>query len=209
MAIALLVLGALAALTWSAGARGRMVLSAPAAPVPVELELGLWSGTRLPVDARARELLETDELSLMEYRMGQEPPVWLGRVAGFGSRAAFHPPELRSVGSHVEVLERQPLTVLVHGRSLDLMRLVIGQDGQQYEAWYWFTANGRVTPSYYRQQLWLVLDAIHGRPMSGTLVRISTSADDPKAARRRLLAFLTAFQTTDGSSTLQVARHGL
>jgi hypothetical protein len=55
-----------------------------------------------------------------------------------------------------------------------------------------------VTPNYYQQQLWLLADAIAGRPMSGTLVRISTSRDDPQRAQQRLRAFVEA---------LEAARH--
>ena len=155
--------------------------------------LGPWEGKPLEVDQRAVEILETENVSLMEYRLGAEPPVWFSQVAGFGKRAAFHPPELCYVGSHFEVLDRGPITVMANGSPRRLMRLVIGQEKDRFEAWYWFTANDRVTPNYYQQQLWLVLDAIHRKPMVGTLVRISTVADDTQAAHRRLLAFLTAF----------------
>lgn len=158
--------------------------------------VGLWTGRPLEVDHRARELLETEDVTLMEYRLGQDQPVWLAHVAGFGKRAAFHPPELCYVGSRFEILEREPVTVLVHGQAHRLMRLVIAQDGQRFEAWYWFTANGRVTPNYYQQQLWLVSDAVRREPTSsGTLVRISTPLDDPEATHRRLLAFLTSFES--------------
>lgn len=181
----------------------------PAAMAPVPDRLGPWTGRPLEVNRRAIEPLETGDVALMEYRLGTEPPVWLARVAGFGTRAAFHPPELCYVGSHFEMLEHGPITVMVNGGAQRVMRLVIGQGGKRYETWYWFTANGRVTPSYYQQQLWLVTDAIHRKPMSGTLVRISTPREAPAAAHRRLLAFVAAFQQTNRSSTIRLARHGL
>jgi EpsI family protein len=164
---------------------------APTPPIPQALA-GVWIGRPMAAEPRALELLETTDVTLMEYRLGQELPVWFGRVGGFGTRAAYHPPELCLVGSDFEVLERGPITVLVNGQERRLMRLVIGQKGRRYEAWYWLTANGRMTPSYYQQQIWLVLSALRGRPASGTLVRISTPMDHPDTARRRLLAFLTA-----------------
>ena len=160
---------------------------------PVPHQLGLWTGRPLEVTARAREILETDDVALMEYRLGAEPPVWLARVAGFGNRTAFHPPELCYVGSHFEVLERAPITVLVNGRIQRVMRLVIGRGGQRFEAWYWFTAGNQVSPSYYQQQAWLLLDAIRRKPVSGTLVRVSTLLDEPSSAHRRLLAFLISW----------------
>jgi EpsI family protein len=177
----------------------------PTAPVTSEL-VGPWTATSLPVDERAIQVLETDDVALREYRMGDEPPVWFAQVGGFGNRAAFHPPELCYVGSHFEVFERGPVTVMVNGQARKVMRLVIQQDQQRFEAWYWFTANGRVTPNYYQQQLWLLADAIRRKPMSGTLVRISTPIDHPASAHRRLLAFVTSL---DASQRKQFARHGL
>ena len=186
---------ALAVLALSAGAlwagQRAATTTEQAVSAPPE-RFGLWAGKPLEVDQRAVEILETDDVSLMEYRLGDEPPVWFSQVAGFGKRAAFHPPELCYIGSHFEVLERGPITVMVNGNPRRLMRLVIGQGKESYEAWYWFTANDRVTPNYYQQQLWLVMDAIKRKPMSGTLVRISTAADDAAASHRRLLAFLVA-----------------
>ena len=157
---------------------------------------GLWEGTPLAVEQRALEILETDDVTTMEYRLGEEPPVWLAQVAGFGNRAAFHPPELCYVGSHFEVMERGEHTVVVNGAQRRVMRLVISQGNQRFEAWYWFTANGRVTPNYYQQQAWLLLDTARRQPVSGTLVRISTPADDSERTGRRLLAFLTAWEAS-------------
>ena len=174
-------------------------------------EMGLWVGSQLSVDRRESELLKADQVSFMEYHLGNEPPVWLARVSGLGKRAAFHPPELCFVGSRFEVLERGPLTVLVKGLARRLTRLVIGlpvpsrtgrqtgRDGQRIEVWYWFTAGGRMSPSYYQQQAWLLADAIRGQRTSGTLVRISTPLTDPAGARRRLLAFVTAWEMAEAS----------
>ena len=81
------------------------------------------------------------------------------------------------------------------------MRLVIGQDKQRYEAWYWFTADGRVTSSYYQQQGWLLFDAIRGRHSSGTLVRISTPLEDPQAAHERLANFVDAWEAAEKQHT--------
>lgn len=175
--------------------------SSHAAPV----HLGLWVGASLAVTDQTRDLVETDQVALMEYRLGSEPPVWLAQVAGVGNRAAFHPPELCYVGSQFEVLEREPITILVGGEPQRLMRLVIAQQGERFEAWYWFTANDRVTPSYYQQQWWLILDTVRQQPVSGTLVRISTPMDTPAAARRRLLAFVTSFNAPNP----QLVRHEL
>ncbi len=210
--LALAVLGVSNGLLWS-------VASAPAGHTeiasPVPLVVGPWSGTPLAVDQRAREILETDDVTLVDYRRPaerkpsgepdgfrpQEPSVWLAQVAGFGTRAAFHPPELCYVGSHYQVLERGPITVMVEGTPYRLMRLVVGQGTDRVEAWYWFTANGRTTPNYYQQQLWLVADAIRGKPVAGTLVRISTPVDDPASAHGRLAHFLASLTRAYATAT--------
>lgn len=160
---------------------------------PVPLQLGLWTGTPLSVSQRTVEILETEDVNLMEYHLGNEPPLWFAQVAGFGTRAAFHPPELCYVGSHYEVLERSRMTIFVNGSPRQLMRLVLSQGADRFESWYWFTASDRTTPNYYQQQLWLVMDSIRHKPMSGMLVRISTPLDNPQRAERRLLAFVTAW----------------
>ena len=191
--------------TWilKVGEPAHAVLSEGGHDVPIRL--GLWTGRPLEVTDRAKEILETGDVALMEYRLGNEPPVWFAQVAGFGTRAAFHPPELCYIGSHFEVVEREPITILVHGARQRVMRLVIAQNGERFEAWYWFTANGRMTPNYYQQQIWLVTDAMRQRPMSGNLVRISTILNNPLASRRRLLAFVTSLETP----AHQLVRHEL
>ncbi len=174
----------------------------PRLTVPVSAHvpttLGLWVGRPLAVDRQALQALETDYVTLTEYRQAPEaPPVWLAQVSGLGTRAAFHPPELCYVGSHFDVLERGVITLPMAEGAHRVMRLVIGQGKERFEAWYWFTANGRVTPNYYQQQFWLLFDAVQGTPMAGTLVRISTPLDDSEASGERLRAFVTAFMAED------------
>ena len=191
--IALVVLVGGAALVWAGRARVTPSI-AHMSPQAIPATVGSWVGAAVPIDERVFQILETRDVASMEYRLGQEPPVWLAQVAGFGNRAAFHPPEICYVGSHFEVFERGPLELVVHGRTRRVMRLVIGQGRDRFEAWYWFTANGRSTPNYYQQQWWLMTDALRGAPMSGTLVRISTTLDEPAAAHRRLLDFVTSWE---------------
>ena len=203
---AVVAMGALVLFAWLVWAsRAPVKVAATQHVSEVPQQLGLWQGRPLETDPRALEILETDDVAFMEYRLGKEPPVWFARVAGFGNRAAFHPPELCYIGSHFEVLEREPVSILVNGKEHRMMRLVIGQDNDRFEAWYWFTANGRVTHSYYQQQLWLLMDSARRKPMSGTLVRVSTALDDPAETRRRLLAFVTSLDAPQPS----LVRHDL
>jgi EpsI family protein len=183
---------------WAGQPATQRTASGPVSAVPTTL--GPWVGKATPVGERVIEILETNDVAVVEYRQGEQPPIWLAQVAGFGNRAAFHPPELCYVGSHFEVLERAPVSVMVNGRSVQVMRLVISQNKQRFEAWYWFTANGRVTPNYYQQQLWLLMDTMRGRPMSGTLVRLSTPAEDQQAAHSRLLTFMSFFDASTRGS---------
>ena len=191
--IAFVLLVTAASLLWAGQSPAHRTMTSPER---MPTTVGFWVGAPLTVSARAREILETDDVALMEYRRGEESPVWLARVAGFGTRAAFHPPELCYVGSHFEVLERGVISVTVNGQPRRLMRLVIGQEHQRFEAWYWFTANGRVTPSYYEQQWWLAMDAMRRQPLSGSLIRISTPFDDAAKSTQRLTNFLSAFDAT-------------
>lgn len=165
---------------------------------PAPLQVGSWQGKHLEVGQRVTDILETEAVALMEYRLNGADPVWLALVSGFGNRAAFHPPEICYVGSHYEVLERGPIDVVLGGEKRRFMRLVIGQEQQRYEAWYWFTAGSRVTHNYYQQQAWLVLDAMHGKQPSGTLVRISTPVtDNTEGSTQRLFAFAESWQAVE------------
>lgn len=198
--VALTLMTLCAWLLWSSESQAKKRQSnGPRVSLPSEL--GPWQGMPLAVEQRTIEILETEDVSLMEYHVGEEPPVWFAKVDGFGNRAAFHPPELCYVGSHYEVLERGPIEVVANGKPHRLMRLVLSQGRDRFEAWYWFTAGDRVTPSYYQQQGWLLLDAIHRQPMSGALVRISTPLDTPSRAHRRLLAFVTSWDTVQHQTT--------
>ena len=189
---------------WLLRAAGEPLRAPVSQELPASTRLaGVWTGTVLPNDPRSLSLLETDDVTLMEYHLGQEPPVWFVRVGGFGgNRAAFHPPELCYVGSDFNVLERGPMTALVGGRAHRLMRLVVAHQGQRREAWYWFTADGRTTPSYFTQQWWLLVDALRRRPSTGTLVHISTPMENPSTVSRRLLAFLAALDRDADSQQL-------
>lgn len=186
-----------AGLVWSGQSAATV---APATSTPAPAAVGSWSGKSIAIDQRVFEILETQDVVTMEYRTPDESqPMWLAQVAGFGNRTAFHPPEICYVGSHFEVFERGPIEVTAGGRPRTLMRLVIGQGEQRYEAWYWFTANGRVTPNYYQQQWWLVTDALKGRQASGTLMRLSTPMDSAEASHRRLASFLTSWESAEAS----------
>ena len=202
-AAALVILAGAAGLLW-AGKLSPKPHAQAASAVPSQV--GLWQGQVIPVDDKTVQILETDDVALMEYRLGEEPPVWFVQVAGFGNRAAFHPPELCYVGSHYEVLERGPITVHINGADRTLMRLVVSQGADRSEAWYWLTADRRVTPNYYQQQIWLMLDAVQQKPVSGTLVRISTPLEDTSKAHRRLLAFMTSYDSTVHAQGQKLAR---
>jgi EpsI family protein len=204
-----LALGVLALAAWLLWSGQSSVSLAPLGRDAAPLTLGPWAGTSVQMDPRVFEILETKDVTVMEYRMGEETPVWLARVEGFGKRAAFHPPELCYVGSHFEVIERGPHEVLINGQRKRIMRLVVGQGSDQFEAWYWFTANGRVTPSYYQQQWWLMMDAIQRKPMAGTLVRISTPMEDAASSHRRLLAFATSLDAASAISSVGLRKGAL
>ena len=157
--------------------------------------MGTWTGQPVLMDKKVYAILETSDVNLVEYHRSDrqnEPPVWMAQVAGYGNRAAFHPPELCYVGDHFEVLERGPIALTINGRPWRVMRLVLSQAGRRSEAWYWFTANDRVTSNYYQQQVWLALQSIGSKPSSGMLVRVSTDQDDPARSRERLINFLSA-----------------
>ena len=203
----LAALAVLAAFSWLRLAGQPELL--PPRDVSVPASVGPWTGMPLAEIGRAPAIQEAG-VALMEYRLGKEPPVWWSEVAGVGARSTYHPPELCLVGSHLEILEREPITVFANGEAHRVMRLVIGEQGRRYESWYWFTADDRVTPSYYQQQLWLALDSVRRESAFGSLVRISTPvAAGAETSRRRLLAFFTSLTAHRTPATPRTSPHGL
>jgi len=189
--LALLALAASTWLVWSGATPPAPTTPSTAQHQEFPRQLGAWQGKPLEDVNATAQIIGTPAIGLMEYRRGEsEPPIWFFHVVGFGRQEVFHPPELCYLGSHYEILEQGVVSVTVNGAPQTVKRLLISQHQERFEVWYWLTANGRMTPSYSQQQLWLLGELVKANPTVGTLVRLVTPLDHPGRAHDRLVSFL-------------------
>lgn len=136
------------------------------------LKVGDWSGEDIPVSARDRAILGTDNLLLRLYRKGDRF-LYLYILECSSNRASFHPPEYCYVGGRTELVERGRETVGWGGGEIPAHRMVfLGPRGKSL-VYYWYTYGEKILGDYYRQQLLIIGNVLLGKPRSALLVRVS------------------------------------
>jgi len=160
--------------------------------------IGEWHGHSLNVSEWTYAILETEDLLVREYTNPRGEKVWLAIVYCAGNRGAFHPPELCYLGGGNELLDKGVERIEIPGTgedsySIQANRLIVQDRAGKQVAWYWFTAAGRIVPSYLRQQCYIIWDELRRNRSGGTLVRISTrvTGDDLKEADARGKDFIS------------------
>ena len=72
------------------------------------LEIGPWTGERIPPEENVVEILGTEKILLGEYSNPEGEKVWFTVVYGEGDRQSFHPPEYCYIGSgNTELVEKK------------------------------------------------------------------------------------------------------
>ncbi|MBN2483173.1 MAG: EpsI family protein [Candidatus Omnitrophica bacterium] len=138
------------------------------------LTIGPWNATEIPVTEHVREVLGTDEVLTRIYKNGQEGTVMLAIIYSDNNRDSFHPPELCYIGAGGQLRDQHTEAVTVSPHETVLTNKLVMDQGQEViTAWYWFMVNDRFITNYYVQQVYLLLEAIRGRPLKGAMVRVS------------------------------------
>lgn len=151
------------------------------------LEIGDWIGEDIPVGARERAILGTDNLLLRLYRKG-DWFLYLYLLECSSNRASFHPPEYCYVGGRTELVERGRKTVFWEGGEVPAHRMVfLGPRGKSL-VYYWYTYGERVLGDYYRQQLLIITNVLLGRPRPALLVRVSVEGAFPEEVGEEMIA---------------------
>ncbi len=136
------------------------------------LRIGDWTGEEIPVSARDRAILGTDNLILRLYRKGDRF-LYLYILECSSNRATFHPPEYCYVGGRTEMIGRGREVIDWPGGEVPAHRMVfLGPRGRSL-VYYWYTFGEEILGSYYRQQLRIIASALLGRPRPALLVRVS------------------------------------
>lgn len=141
----------------------------------IPLVLKGWQGKELEVTEDIYAMLETRDIMMREYKDGNGDTVILSIVYSGTNRQSFHPPEICYLGSgDIKYIENsQEEIILKDNDSIRANRLVMESPQGPMQAWYWFAAGKRFTPSYYKQQGYLALDALKGRELKGALIRVA------------------------------------
>lgn len=157
------------------------------------MKVGEWTGKDLPVDKKVYDILGTDKVLLREYANLKDEKICFAVVYGEQKRQSFHPPEYCYLGSgNSELLDKRRVEVkLDEKKSMEVNELTFLVGSSEQLVLYWFGAADKTTPSYYKQQIYFVLNQLSSRGGGGTLVRVSTTLDDGKdSASRRSEDFI-------------------
>jgi EpsI family protein len=158
--------------------------------------VSVWKGRDVPMVANLLEVLGPGEFLMRDYqRLPNEPPVTLF-LAYFPSQRTgdtIHSPQncLPAAGWTPVESGRIPLR-LKNGTTVSVNRYVIAKGLQRELVFYWYQAQGRVTPNEYWAKIFLVTDAIRTNRTDGALVRIVTPIEgknDEAPAQVRALNF--------------------
>jgi len=140
------------------------------------LEVGGWRGEELPVSARERSILGTDNLILRRYRKGNTG-IRLYILECRGNRASFHPPEYCYVGGRTELVEKGRETVRWEDTVVSAHRYLFRGPRGNSLVYYWYSFGRNFIDSYYRQQFLIISNLLLGRLRSAHLIRISMEGE--------------------------------
>ncbi|HVY61210.1 MAG TPA: EpsI family protein, partial [Planctomycetota bacterium] len=160
----------------------------------IPAEIGPWRGVDIPVDARSRRILGTDDVLMRSYAApGQRAPVDLYVVHAADSRKVAHPPEICFSGGGFTG-EKTDAVLRAGGRSIPAARLLLTRDDATLLVYYWYRLDGRDTASYLDHQLSMLIRLVRRERREGSMIRLSTPVvgRDVAGAEARVAAFAEA-----------------
>ena len=137
--------------------------------------LGQWTFRKeIPITDEVLAILGTKGAVLAEYENPSGEAVEVYVLRGSSKRSSIHQPEYCYLADERnELLEKINVRVTRDGREFPLTFMKI-KSGDVFQAIaYFYTANDLITNSYARQQLFFLRCRLQGRPVEGSLIRIS------------------------------------
>lgn len=154
-----------------------------------------WRGTDLGIDQATLEVLGPGDFLMRDYfRSPSEPAVNL-YLAYFPSQRTgdtIHSPQNCLPGAGWTPVESKYISLPAGaGATISINRYIVSKGLSRDLVFYWYQAQGRVTPSEYWAKFFLVADAISANRTDGALVRIVTPIGngDEAAAETRATEF--------------------
>jgi EpsI family protein len=156
----------------------------------------VWTSSEMKFSELEMQILETRDYVYRTYADGKDNPVDLCVVFSEDNRKGTHPPDVCLEGSGAHILSRHDRDVTIDGTSFRVRELVTTSGPGKYQYFAYFYKCGNVfTPSFYQQQVQIILNGITRRNASGALIRYSTAmrnSTDLRIARDRVDQLLGA-----------------
>jgi EpsI family protein len=112
---------------------------------------------------------------MREYKDEDENIIWLYLVMAERDRTSFHPPEYCYLGGgKTELLEKEVIDIALAEETLTVNKLIFQMPAGKQVILVWYMAGDKSFASFYKQQLYLVLNIIRGKESGGAMVRLST-----------------------------------
>ena len=162
--------------------KGKAVPSFGVSTVP--LRMGGWKGRDLEVGQDVYEILETKDVVVREYVDSEGDSVMLSMVFAQNNRDSFLPPVICYLGGGIELRDKGFEEIPFSDGALTANKLVMDSPRGTIKAWYWFLLGDTFFGSYYKQQIFFMLDALSGKDSRGALVRVSVLGDSERLVKK-------------------------
>ena len=144
----------------------------------IPMEVGGWRGVADKVPQETIDVLRTKDIIMRRYQRGSDE-VGLAVIFAMSKRKVAHPPEqcYAALGYEMEKIRDDSL-LTKDGRVVRARRLVMRYRGQSHVAFYWYKAGDLNTPSFFRQQLHIILSSLLMRSeIRVALIRFTATLD--------------------------------
>ncbi len=158
----------------------------PANLEQIPLLVGDFVGAEIPVTQSVKDILETPNVLMREYRSLDGTVILVAIVYYEQYRVYFHMPEGCMVGQGSVIVASETENVSPASASFPLKanKLVLKQEGANEYVYYYFVSDGLITPRYPLMRLHLMLQHLKRRQSGAALVRFSTHASPANAEER-------------------------
>jgi EpsI family protein len=162
-------------------------------PTELTMEGQRWQSYDLPLDKRSLTILDWPHYLLRRYRSGRAEVEFL-LVFSRDNRLGVHPPDVCLEGGGQDIISKADLLLACSsGGKAIACRELITQDGANRQYFlYTYKCGSKYSRSFWRQQLFIMLNGLTRNDSSGALVRVSTKLDDEQQARQRCQLLLQA-----------------
>jgi EpsI family protein len=165
-------------------------------------QLGIWTGTDVPIESDVLEVLGPGEFLVRVYQNTTDPQPYVDLyIAYFPSQRTgdtIHSPKNCLPGAGWTPIESRRIQLSLPGHApFPANRYVIAKGDARQVVLYWYWAHDRGVASEYWAKFYLVADSIRMNRSDGALIRITTPimpGESSDAAEQRMLPFASQLQ---------------